>query len=137
MEVKSELQVRERYCNIINSGIGKNLWTPFLESRLLDAVKEHNYSWKEIAKIPCFSNKTDNSIWRKFRNLIILKPREEILQEMKDCPKKDLLEKILVYKDNIDEKKRKAQLRANEKREQQLKKQKELEAKNYGNRALI
>lgn len=46
MEVKSELQVRERYCNIINPGIGKNLWTPSLEARLLDAVKEHNYSWK-------------------------------------------------------------------------------------------
>ncbi len=28
--VKSELQVRERYCNIIDPSIGKNLWTPEL-----------------------------------------------------------------------------------------------------------
>jgi len=45
-----------------------------------------------------------------------LRPREEILDEMRDCPKKDLIEKILNYKDNIDDKKRKAEMRANEKR---------------------
>lgn len=43
---------------------------------------------------------------------------------MRNCPKKDLLDKILNYKENIDDKKRRAEVRANEKREQQLKKQK-------------
>ena len=28
MVIKSELQVRERYCNIIDPSVGKNVWTP-------------------------------------------------------------------------------------------------------------
>jgi len=28
MAVKSELQVRERFCNIVDPTLGKNLWTP-------------------------------------------------------------------------------------------------------------
>jgi hypothetical protein len=31
MKVKSELQVRERFCNIIDPALGKNLWTPSME----------------------------------------------------------------------------------------------------------
>lgn len=80
MAVKSELQVRERFCNIVDPTLGKNLWTPEMEERLLEVAPEHAYSWKEIAKLPCFGNKTDNCIWRKYRNLLIKRSREEIQQ---------------------------------------------------------
>jgi hypothetical protein len=51
---------------------------------------------------------------------------DSLLQALREYfgPKKDLLEKILNYKENIDDKKRRAEARANEKREQQMKKQK-------------
>jgi hypothetical protein len=51
-----------------------------MEERLLEVAPEHAYSWKEIAKLPCFGNKTDNCIWRKYRNLLIKRSREEIQQ---------------------------------------------------------
>jgi hypothetical protein len=68
--VKSELQVRERYCNIMDPALGRNMWTPELEERLIELAVEHNYSWKDIAKLPIFMDKTDNCIWRKYRNLM-------------------------------------------------------------------
>lgn len=79
MEVKSELQVRERFCNIVDPSLGKNLWTEDMENKLIEMAPEHGYSWKSVAKLPCFGNKTDNCVWRKYRNLMIKKTRQEII----------------------------------------------------------
>lgn len=46
-----------------------------MEDKLLDIVKYSNYSWKEIVKTPYFENKTDNAVWRKFRNMMIKRSR--------------------------------------------------------------
>jgi hypothetical protein len=111
MVVKSELQVRERFCNIVDPALGKNLWTPEMEEKLVDIAADHNYSWKSIAKLPFFGNKTDNCIWRKYRNIMIKHTREEILEEMRHCQKKDLVEKILAYKEVTEGKRRRAELK--------------------------
>jgi hypothetical protein len=78
MGVKSELQVRERYCNILNPSIGKNTWTVDMEKRLIELAVCYNFSWKDMVKLPVFQNKTDNCIWRRFRKQMIRKPKEEI-----------------------------------------------------------
>lgn len=44
-----------------------------MEEKLMDVVKDYGYSWKEMAKLSFFENKTDNCIWRKFRNIMIKK----------------------------------------------------------------
>jgi hypothetical protein len=61
--------------------------------------------------MPIFCNKTDNCVWRKYRNLMIKKSKEEIMEEMRDCNKRDLVEKIIVYKDVMESKKKKAEIK--------------------------
>jgi hypothetical protein len=39
MGVKSELQVRERYCNLVDPEIGKDIWTYELEKKLLEIAE--------------------------------------------------------------------------------------------------
>lgn len=103
MVVKSELQVRERYCNILNPSVGKNTWTPDMEKRLIELAVCYNFSWKDMVKLPVFQNKTDNCIWRRFRKQMIRKPKEEIREIV---TKKDLLEKILKFKDMVESKRK-------------------------------
>lgn len=79
-----------------------------MESKLMEMAPEHGYSWKSIAKLPYFGNKTDNCVWRKYRNLMIKKTRQDIIDHMRDCSKKDLVEKILAYKELTETKRRKA-----------------------------
>jgi hypothetical protein len=43
---KSELQVRERYCNILDPSLGRNSWTAQLEQKLLDIAPDYLYCWK-------------------------------------------------------------------------------------------
>lgn len=106
MVVKSELQVRERFCNILDPNVGKNTWTRELEAKLMEVAGDYNYSWKDIAKLGPFRNKTDNCIWRKFRNLMIRKSVEEITAEINLSGKKELTEKILKYKAVTESKKK-------------------------------
>lgn len=76
--VKSQLQVRERYCNLVDPSIGKEVWSFQLEKKLLEVAEEYGYCWKKISDLPIFKNKTDNSIWRKFKTLMIRFSQEEI-----------------------------------------------------------
>jgi hypothetical protein len=39
MVVKSELQVRERFCNLADPSIGKDIWTYDLEKKLLEIAQ--------------------------------------------------------------------------------------------------
>ena len=105
MVIKSELQVRERFCNILDPYVGKNIWTTEHENVLLDVAVEMNYCWKEIAKLPMFKNKTDNCIWRKYRNLLIWRSEEEIRRLMPGGNKKGLIDKILKFKKSVETKK--------------------------------
>ena len=89
----------------------------------MDVVKDYGYSWKEMAKLSFFENKTDNCIWRKYRNIMIKKEKEEIYDFMKDCQKKELIEKILNYKELVDAKKERAEQKSRERREAAAKRQ--------------
>ncbi len=80
---------------------------------------EYAYSWKEIAKLPCFGNKTDNCIWRKYRDLLIKRSREEIQQQMQNCIKKGLVDKILAYKEHTENKRHRAETKQKERGLQQ------------------
>jgi hypothetical protein len=42
---------------------------------------------------------------------MIKKSKEEIMEEMRDCNKRDLVEKIIVYKDVMESKKKKAEIK--------------------------
>lgn len=94
----------------------------------MEIAPEHGYSWKSIAKLPCFGNKTDNCIWRKYRNLMIKKSKQEIIDQMRDCSKKDLVEKILAYKELTETKRRKAEQKLQEKRQIQEQRTAELKS---------
>lgn len=77
MVVKSELQVRERYCNMVDPNIGKDsYWTEDMENKLMEVAPLYEYCWKKISYLPIFKNKTDNCIWRKFRDIAIMKTKE-------------------------------------------------------------
>src|SRR4051812_11559634 len=77
MVVKSELQIRERYCNIIDPCIGKDsYWTAEMEDKLLELAPEYDFCWNKLSKILVFQSKTDNCIWRKYRALLIRKSNE-------------------------------------------------------------
>lgn len=49
-----------------------------MDEKLMEIAPEMNYCWFKISKIPIFNNKTDNCIWRRFRNNLIKKSKEEI-----------------------------------------------------------
>lgn len=70
---KSEIQVRERFCNILDPKICKNSWTPEQIKILLNEAKQFKYKWRRIVQLPVFEGKTDNILWRKFRSLMIEK----------------------------------------------------------------
>jgi hypothetical protein len=48
-----------------------------------------------------FKDKTDNCIWRKYRNLMITKPLQEIYKLMPGGEKKGLIQKILTVKKKL------------------------------------
>ena len=58
-----------------------------------------------MAKLPIFKDKTDNCIWRKYRNLMINRTQEQIKQMMPGGEKKGLFAKILKFKQSIESKK--------------------------------
>jgi hypothetical protein len=106
MVCKSELQVRERFCNIIDPTISSDRWTREMEARLMEIASDYNYSWNSISKLPAFKAKTDNCIWRKFRAIMARKPREEIEAAIPNLGKRDLIQRILKYKDTVESRKK-------------------------------
>lgn len=59
---------------MIDPNIGRDhYWTPEMEAALIEASAHYNFCWQKIARLPVFNNKTDNCIWRKFRELMIPK----------------------------------------------------------------
>ena len=69
---KSEFQVRERYCNILDSSKGQNKWTPEEEKLLMEVAEDYKYKWSRLAReVKPFNSKTDNALRRKFRNTMI------------------------------------------------------------------
>jgi hypothetical protein len=82
MVVKSELQVRERYCNLVDPAIGKDLWTQEIERRLLEVAEDHDFCWKQISLLPGFKGKTDNCVWRKYKCLMGRFTEEEIREQL-------------------------------------------------------
>jgi hypothetical protein len=57
--------------------------------------------------MPIFNNKTDNCIWRKYRNIMIQHSEEDILRLMPGGIRKGLTDKIIKFK-RLTESKRKS-----------------------------
>lgn len=96
MQFKSEFQVRERYCNILDPTVGENVWTVSQEKFLLEVAETYRYKWSRIVReVPAFNSKTDNALRRKFRNLMIKCSDEQIMAEVKE---KKLAESIRKFK---------------------------------------
>lgn len=112
MKIKSELQVRERYCNLVDPTIGKDIWTYDLEKKLLEIAESYGYCWKKISQLPIFKNKTDNCIWRKFKCLMIRFSEEEIREILaNETTGRKLVDKILKEKRIVEGRKRSAKNR--------------------------
>jgi hypothetical protein len=109
MLIKSELQVRERYCNLVDPAIGKDIWTFEMEKRLLEVAEEFEFCWKRISLLPIFKNKTDNCVWRKYKSLMMRFTEEEINEMLPNETRyRGLGEKIIKEKRVNDRRKRSA-----------------------------
>ena len=84
MVVKSELQVRERFCNLVDPTIGKDVWTVEMERKLLEVAEDYDFCWKKISLLPVFNGKTDNCVWRKYKCLMGRFTEEEIREQLPD-----------------------------------------------------
>lgn len=73
---------------------------------------EKGYKWSNIVKtVPQFSNKTDNALRRKFRNLMIKKDDDEIRRLIKN---KKLEDSIIKFKSSYYNRSKKVHKNAKE-----------------------
>jgi hypothetical protein len=63
---RTDIQVRERWCNILDPSIEFREWTEMEENQLLSIVEQSKkfLNWTEIARH--FRGRTDNNCWRKY-----------------------------------------------------------------------
>lgn len=78
IRTRSDVQIREKFCNILDPRLVVNSWTFQQQNNLIRVAKENDFKWSYISKMKLLGNKTDNEIWRKFRSLMHDKSREEI-----------------------------------------------------------
>lgn len=109
MRVKNELQVRERYSNLVDPSIGKDVWSFELEKKLLEIAEDYGFCWKKMSELPIFRNKTDNSLWRKYKSLMMRFTEEEIREMLPEGKNnRGLADKIIKEKRIYDGRKRAA-----------------------------
>jgi hypothetical protein len=65
---RTDVQCRERWCNIINPELKNDPWTSEEDERLKRAVEQHGVGkWSKIADD--LYPRTDNQIWRRWKIL--------------------------------------------------------------------
>lgn len=65
----------------------------------MEAAPQYEYCWQRISRLSVFQNKTDNCIWRKFREMMITKSKEEIREIIQNKGARGLADKIISYKE--------------------------------------
>ncbi|KAK2960184.1 putative snRNA-activating protein complex subunit 4 [Blattamonas nauphoetae] len=65
---RTDVQCRERYCNILDATISHEAWTQEEDQRLLQVVEQVGVGkWSEIASI--MRNRTDSQCWKRWKAL--------------------------------------------------------------------
>lgn len=68
IKTRTDLQCRERYCNVLSSDIDMSRWSQYDDLKLIVLVFLWGKKWSKIAKM--FSGRTDNQCWRRSKMLV-------------------------------------------------------------------
>jgi myb proto-oncogene protein len=64
---RTDIQCRERFCNILDPSLEEVEWKAHEDSKLLYLFEKMKNKWSKIAKE--FGNRTDNTCWRRWKYL--------------------------------------------------------------------
>ena len=67
LEGRTDIQCRERFCNILDPSLEEVDWTYLEDIKLLMLYDRMKNKWSKIAKE--FGNRTDNTCWRRWKYL--------------------------------------------------------------------
>lgn len=62
---RTDIQCRERYCNILDPSLEDVEWKQKDDNKLLEFYKRYGGKWSKIARE--FGNRTDNTCWRRWK----------------------------------------------------------------------
>jgi len=65
---RTDIQCRERFCNILDPNLEEVEWKSAEDIKLLSLYEKYGNKWSKIAKE--FGNRTDNTCWRRWKYLI-------------------------------------------------------------------
>ena len=68
IKTRTDLQCRERYCNVLSSDIDMSRWSQYDDLKLIVLVFLWGKKWSKIAKL--FNGRTDNQCWRRSKMLV-------------------------------------------------------------------
>ncbi len=68
---RTDIQCRERFCNILDPNLEEVEWKSSEDIKLLSLYEKYGNKWSKIAKE--FGNRTDNTCWRRWKYLISIK----------------------------------------------------------------
>jgi myb proto-oncogene protein len=73
---RTDIQCRERWCNVLNPELNAGPWTTEEDQKLVQAIATHGVgNWSKIAKE--LSSRTDNQCWRRWK---ALHPSEDVIE---------------------------------------------------------
>lgn len=64
---RTDIQCRERWCNILDPSLEEVEWTNEEDLKLLNLYRKYGNKWSLIAKN--YGNRTDNTCWRRWKYL--------------------------------------------------------------------
>ena len=64
---RTDIQCRERWCNILDPSLEEVEWTNEEDLKLLNLYRKYGNKWSLIAKH--YGNRTDNTCWRRWKYL--------------------------------------------------------------------
>jgi myb proto-oncogene protein len=67
---RTDIQCRERYCNILDPSLEEVEWKETEDIKLITLYEKYGGKWSKIARE--FGNRTDNTCWRRWKHLISL-----------------------------------------------------------------
>jgi hypothetical protein len=68
---RTDIQCRERFCNILDPNLEEVEWKSSEDIKLLSLFEKYGKKWSKIAKE--FGNRTDNTCWRRWKYLMSIK----------------------------------------------------------------